>query len=172
MRHSENSTQVVLSSVAKKNHGRLTFGTLLRSSSQWDVWKAIFGVQGLIRYPLEFPDGLTGEIYAEADEYSKHMDLADHIVSNSTKDRNFGEILSRCIFIYVDTWDYYSFNEGVVDFRETRQRDWCGRIRRLSQSCWRSFSDGIRKREISRIISSFSTIRSKPHSRWLDATIH
>ncbi len=77
IRDFENGTEVVLATVAQENHWELTFGTSTRSSLQWDVWNAVFGVQGVNGYPLEPWNKVTGEIYPEAVEYWRHMDLAD-----------------------------------------------------------------------------------------------
>ncbi|KAJ9631236.1 hypothetical protein H2204_008321 [Knufia peltigerae] len=118
IRDFENGTEVVLASVAQENHWELTFGTSTRSSLQWDVWNAVFGVQGLNGYPLEPWNKVTGEIYPEAVEYWKHMDLANYIVSNWDNERNLGETLSGRIFIYVGTWDNYYLNEGVIEFQK------------------------------------------------------
>lgn len=46
VREFENGTEVVLATVASENHWELTFGTSSRSFNQWDVWNAVFGVQG------------------------------------------------------------------------------------------------------------------------------
>ena len=64
--HSKNGTQVILASVAQENHWELSFGTSSRSFLQWDVWNAVFGVQGYNNYPLEPWDKVTGEIYLDA----------------------------------------------------------------------------------------------------------
>ncbi|EXJ95691.1 hypothetical protein A1O1_00814 [Capronia coronata CBS 617.96] len=117
IRDFENGTEVVLATVAQENHWELTFGTSSRSSLQWDVWNAVFGVQGINGYPLEPWNKVTGEIYPEAVRYWRHMDLADYIVSNWDNERNLGETLRRRIFIYVGTWDDYYLNEGVVEFQ-------------------------------------------------------
>ncbi|KAK7901106.1 hypothetical protein LTR67_003393 [Exophiala xenobiotica] len=118
IRDFENGTEVVLATVAQENHWELTFGTSTRSSLQWDVWNAVFGVQGVNGYPLEPWNKITGEIYPEAVEYWRHMDLADYIVSNWDNDRNLGEILRERLFIYVGTWDDYYLNEGVMEFQK------------------------------------------------------
>ena len=118
IRDFENGTEVVLATVAQENHWELTFGTSSRSSLQWDIWNAVFGVQGANSYPLEPWDKVTGEIYPEAVEYWKHMDMADYIVSNWDNDRNLGETLRRRLFIYVGTWDDYYLNEGVEEFQK------------------------------------------------------
>ena len=114
----ENGTEVVLATVAQENHWELTFGTSSRSFNQWDIWNAVFGVQGVNGYPLEPWDKVTGQIYPRAVEYWKHMDMADYIVSNWDNDRNLGEVLRRRLFVYVGTWDDYYLNEGVVEFQK------------------------------------------------------
>lgn len=119
IRDFENGTQVILATAAQENHWELTFGTSSRSSLQWDVWNAVFGVQGYNNYPLEPWDKVTGEIYPEAVEYWKHMDLANYIVTNWDNDRNLGEALRQRIFVYVGTWDDYFLNEGVQEFQKT-----------------------------------------------------
>lgn len=119
IRDFENDTEVILATVAQENHWELTFGTSSRSSLQWDVWNAVFGVQGLNNYPLEPWNKVTGEIYPEAVEYWKHMDLANYIVSNWDNERNLGETLRHRLFIYVGTWDDYFLNEGVEEFQKT-----------------------------------------------------
>lgn len=118
IRDFENGTQVILATVEQENHWELTFGTSSRSSNQWDVWNAVFGVQGLNGYPLEPWDKVTGEIYPGAVEYWRHMDLADYIVSNWDNGRNLGENLNGRIFIYVGTWDNYFLNLGVMEFEK------------------------------------------------------
>ena len=118
IRDFENGTQVVLATVAQENHWELTFGTSSRSSLQWDVWNAVFGVQGANGYPLEPWDKVTGEIYPEAVQYWRHMDLSDYVVSNWDNSRNLGETLAGRVFIYVGTWDNYFLNEGVMEFQK------------------------------------------------------
>ncbi|KAK5276144.1 hypothetical protein LTR40_012004, partial [Exophiala xenobiotica] len=118
IRDFENGTEVVLATVAQENHWELTFGTSTRSSLQWDVWNAVFGAQGVNGYPLEPWNKVTGEIYPEAVEYWRHMDLADYIVSNWDNDRNLRETLRERLFIYVGTWDDYYLNEGVMEFQK------------------------------------------------------
>lgn len=114
----ENSTQVILATVAQENHWELTFGTASRSFNQWDVWNAVFGVQGYNGYPLEPWDKVTGDIYPEAVAYWKPYDLSDYTVTNFNSSRNLGAALAGRIFIYVGTWDDYFLNEGVMEFQK------------------------------------------------------
>lgn len=118
IRTHRNGTEVVLASVAQENHWELTFGTASRSSNQWDIWNAVFGVQGYNNYPLEPWDKVTGEIYPEAVEFWKPFDLSNYIVSNWKNYRNLGETLAGRIYIYVGTWDNYYLNEGVQEFQK------------------------------------------------------
>lgn len=104
--------------VAQENHWELTYGTSSRSANQWDIWNAVFGAQGLNSYPLEPWDKVTGEIYPEAVEYWKPMDLSNYVTSNWESDKNLGEVLRNRIFIYVGTWDNYFLNEGVEEFQK------------------------------------------------------
>jgi hypothetical protein len=90
---------------------------LSRSSLQWDIWNAVFGVQGLNGYPLEPWNKVTGEIYPEAVNYWKSMDLAHHIVSHWNTSLRLGEGLRDRIHISVGTWDDYFLNEGVAEFK-------------------------------------------------------
>ncbi|KAJ4371155.1 hypothetical protein N0V83_004371 [Neocucurbitaria cava] len=113
-----NGTEVILASVAQENHWELTFGTASRSFNQWDIWNAIFGVQGYNNYPLEPWDKVTGEIYPEAVEYWKPFDLSNYIVSNWNNSFNLGKTLAERIYIYVGTWDDYFLNEGVLEFQK------------------------------------------------------
>ena len=64
-----------VTAVYQENQWELAFGTSSRSQLQWDVWNAVFGAQGYNNYPLEPWDKVTGEIYPEAVEYWKTMDL-------------------------------------------------------------------------------------------------
>ncbi|KIV88409.1 hypothetical protein PV10_08094 [Exophiala mesophila] len=114
----DDGNELILATVAQENHWELTFGTSTRSSLQWDVWNAVFGVQGLNGYPLEPWNKVTGEIYPEAVKYWKHFDLADYIVSNWNSERKLGEVLRERLFIYVGTWDDYFLNEGVEEFQK------------------------------------------------------
>lgn len=116
--HSDNGTEIVLASVAQENHWELTFGTSSRSFLQWDVWNAVFGVQGYNNYPLEPWDKVTGVIDHEAVEYWKPMDLSNYITSNWDNEKNLGVVLKNRIYIYVGTWDNYYLNEGVMKFEE------------------------------------------------------
>ena len=118
IRDFENGTQVILATVAQENHWELAFGTQSRSNLQWDVWNTVFGVQGLNGYPLEPWNKVTGEIYPDAVEYWKHMDLADYVISNFNNSRNLGKVLKGRIYIYVGTWDDYFLNEGVIEFQK------------------------------------------------------
>ncbi|KAF2705457.1 hypothetical protein K504DRAFT_460207 [Pleomassaria siparia CBS 279.74] len=114
----ENDTEIILATVAQENHWELTFGTSTRSiQGQWDVWNAVFGVQGLNGYPLEPWDKVTGEIYPGAVEYWKHFDLAYHITSNWDNAMNLGTVLKNRINVYVGTGDDYFLNEGVAQFQ-------------------------------------------------------
>lgn len=115
----DNGTEIILATAAQENHWELTFGSSSRSFLQWDVWNAVFGVQGLNNYPLEPWNKVTGEIYPEAVEYWKHMDLANYIVSNWDNERNLGVALKNRVFIYVGTWDDYFLNLGVEEFQKT-----------------------------------------------------
>ncbi|OAL42979.1 hypothetical protein IQ07DRAFT_593491 [Pyrenochaeta sp. DS3sAY3a] len=118
IRTHRNGTEIILATVAQENHWELTFGTNTRSSNQWDVWNAVFGIQGYNNYPLEPWDKVTGEIYPEAVEHWKHMDLSDYVVSNWNNSRNLGKALAGRIFVYVGTWDNYYLNEGVQEFQK------------------------------------------------------
>ncbi|KAI1432823.1 Alpha/Beta hydrolase protein [Xylaria sp. CBS 124048] len=114
----ENDTEIVLVTVAQENHWELVFGTNSRSSLQWDVWNAVFGVQGLNGYPLEPWDKVTGEIYPEAVEFWKEMDLSHYVGSNWGGVKNLGAVLRGRIFLYVGTHDNYYLNEGVAAFEQ------------------------------------------------------
>ncbi|KAH9894547.1 Alpha/Beta hydrolase protein [Xylariomycetidae sp. FL2044] len=113
-----NGTLTDVTSVEQENHWELTFGTSSRSALQWDVWNAVFGVQGINGYPLEPWDKVTGEVFPEAVEYWKEFDLTEHIVSNWDNEMNLGEVLRERMFIYVGSWDNYFLNEGVEQFRD------------------------------------------------------
>ncbi|KXT02407.1 hypothetical protein AC578_7836 [Pseudocercospora eumusae] len=113
-----NGTEKILATIAQENHWELSYGTSSRSALQWDVWQAVFGVQGYNNYPLETWNKVTGEIYPEAVEYWKSMDLANYILTNWDTDRNLGEALRGRLFVYVGTWDTYYLNEGVEEFKK------------------------------------------------------
>lgn len=113
-----NGTEVVQASVALENHWELTFGTASRSSNQWDIWNAVFGVQGYNNYPLEPWDKVTGEIYPEAVEFWKPYDLSNWVTSNWNNSFNLGTNLAGRVFVYVGTWDNYYLNEGVIEFQK------------------------------------------------------
>ncbi|KAF2999224.1 hypothetical protein E8E13_001622 [Curvularia kusanoi] len=113
-----NGTQKILATVAQENHWELTFGTSSRSFNQWDIWNAVFGVQGYNGYPLEPWDKVTGEIYPEAVSYWKPFDLSDYVATNFNSSRKLGAALTGRIFIYVGTWDDYFLNEGVMEFQK------------------------------------------------------
>ncbi|RMZ69705.1 Alpha Beta hydrolase [Pyrenophora seminiperda CCB06] len=111
--------EVVKATVAQENHWELSFGTATRSSAQWDVWNAVFGIQGYNNYPLEPWDKVTGEIYPEAVASWKPFDLADYIASNfhDGTTRKLGAALAGRIHIYVGAWDDYYLNLGVLQFQ-------------------------------------------------------
>jgi hypothetical protein len=113
-----NDTLTDVTTVEDENHWELSFGTSSRSALQWDVWNAVFGVQGLNGYPLEPWDKVTGEIYPDAVAYWRSMDLADHVVSN-WETMNLGEVLEGRIFVYVGSWDNYFLNKGVMEFQRS-----------------------------------------------------
>lgn len=114
----ENDTQINLASVAQENHWELTFGTSSRSiGGQWDIWNAVFGVQGLNNYPLEPWDKVTGEIYPEAVDLWKPFDLANWITTNWNNKLNLGQVLKDRIHVYVGLQDDYFLNEGVAQFQ-------------------------------------------------------
>ncbi|KXJ86450.1 Alpha/Beta hydrolase protein [Microdochium bolleyi] len=111
--------EIVRATVEQENHWELVFGTASRSSLQWDVWNAVFGVQGLNGYPLEPWDKVTGEIYPGAVEYWRKFDLSDYITSNwATPNKNLGETLKDRIHISVGTWDNYYLDKGVIEFQK------------------------------------------------------
>lgn len=112
-----NGTQVIEATVASENHWELTFGTASRSFNQWDIWNAVFGVQGYNNYPLEPWDKVTGEIYPQAVSYWKQFDLTEYIIANFKSTRNLGTALADRLFVYVGSWDTYFLNEGVQEFR-------------------------------------------------------
>ncbi|KAF2831083.1 hypothetical protein CC86DRAFT_390784 [Ophiobolus disseminans] len=118
IRKFKNGTEVVLATVANENHWELTFGTASRSSNQWDIWNAVFGVQGYNNYPLEPWDKITGEVYPEAVEYWKPMDLSNYITSNWNTSRKLGKALAGRVYVYVGSWDNYYLNEGVMEFQK------------------------------------------------------
>ncbi|KAH7553266.1 hypothetical protein BM1_08239 [Bipolaris maydis] len=113
-----NGTQVIEATVASENHWELTFGTASRSFNQWDIWNAVFGVQGYNSYPLEPWDKVTGEIYPQAVAYWKQFDLTEYIIANFKSSRNLGIALADRLFVYVGSWDTYFLNEGVQEFRD------------------------------------------------------
>ncbi|KAM3424720.1 hypothetical protein BST61_g6707 [Cercospora zeina] len=113
-----NDTLTNTTTVAQENHWELTQGTSSRSSLQWDVWNAVFGAQGLNGYPLEPWDKVTGDIYPEAVEYWKPMDLSNYVTSNWDNDKNLGQVLRNRLFVDVGTWNDYFLNEGVMEFQK------------------------------------------------------
>ncbi|KAF2973150.1 hypothetical protein GQX73_g440 [Xylaria multiplex] len=113
-----NDAEVVLATTRQENHWELVFGTSSRSSLQWDVWNAVFGIQGLNGYPLEPWDKVTGEIYPEAVEFWKEMDLSNYVASNWDNTKNLGEALRGRIYVYVGTHDNYYLNGGVAEFEK------------------------------------------------------
>ncbi|GAP91902.1 hypothetical protein SAMD00023353_7200500 [Rosellinia necatrix] len=118
IRYFQGDTQVTLATVEQENHWEHVFGTSSRSSLQWDVWNAAFGAQGLNGYPLEPWDKVTGEIYPDAVEFWKEMDLSNYIASNWDNKKNLGKVLRGRIYIYVGTHDDYFLNEGVATFEK------------------------------------------------------
>jgi hypothetical protein len=114
----ENDTEVLLSTVANENHWELTFGTSSRSANQWDIWNAVFGVQGYNNYPLEPWDKVTGKIYHDAVELWKPFDLTEYIISNWNNSLNLGKVLAGRLNVYVGTHDDYFLNEGVLEFQK------------------------------------------------------
>ncbi|KAK5117367.1 hypothetical protein LTR62_005984 [Meristemomyces frigidus] len=113
-----NDTQVVLATVAQENHWELSQGTSSRSFLQWDIWNAVFGVQGYNSYPLEPWNKVTGEIYPAAVDYWKSFDLSNYIASNWDGPKDLGRVLENRIFLYVGTHDDYFLNEGVLQFQQ------------------------------------------------------
>ncbi|KAM0545350.1 hypothetical protein ACHAPJ_011422 [Fusarium lateritium] len=118
IREFKNGKEMIVATVGQENHWELVFGTSSRSSLQWDVWNAVFGAQGLNGYPLEPWDKVTGEIYPEAVQHWKSMDLAEYILSNWDGQRKLGKTLKGRLFIYVGSWDNYYLNEGVQEFQK------------------------------------------------------
>ena len=116
--HDDDGTQDILATVEMENHWELAFGTSSRSFLQWDIWNAVFGVQGYNNYPLEPWDKVTGEIYPGAVDYWRHMDLSHYITDNWDNEMNLGEVLKHRIFVYVGTWDNYYLHLGVQAFEE------------------------------------------------------
>ncbi|KAK5726381.1 hypothetical protein LTR17_012812 [Elasticomyces elasticus] len=119
IRENINGTLTNVTAVLQENHWELTFGTSSRSQLQWDVWNAVFGAQGYNNYPLEPWDKVTGEVYHEAVEYWKPMDLGMHVATNWDNELNLGKALAGRIFVYVGSWDNYFLNLGVLEFQKT-----------------------------------------------------
>ncbi|KAK5730555.1 hypothetical protein LTR15_000492 [Elasticomyces elasticus] len=119
IRENINGTLTNVTAVLQENHWELTFGTSSRSQLQWDVWNAVFGAQGYNNYPLEPWDKVTGEVFHEAVEYWKPMDLGMHVATNWDNELNLGEALAGRIFVYVGSWDNYFLNLGVLEFQKT-----------------------------------------------------
>ncbi|TID15498.1 Alpha/Beta hydrolase protein [Venturia nashicola] len=118
IRRFEKGVQINETSVGQENHWELAFGTSSRSiGGQWDIWNAVFGVQGLNHYPLEPWDKVTGEIYPEAVELWKPFDLANYITSNWNNRLNLGKVLKNRLHVYVGLHDDYFLNEGVAQFQ-------------------------------------------------------
>jgi len=129
----EKGSEIILATVMQENHRELTFGTLSRSIiGQWEIWNAVFGVQGLNDYPLKPWDKVTGEVYPKAVQYWRHMDLADYITTNWDNGLILGEVLENRMFIYVGTADDYFLNEGVAEFQS--------RVEAKGGSCWANFT--------------------------------
>ncbi|KAK5702825.1 hypothetical protein LTR97_003771 [Elasticomyces elasticus] len=119
IRENINGTLTNVTAVLQENHWELTFGTSSRSQLQWDVWNAVFGAQGYNNYPLEPWDKVTGEVFHEAVEYWKPMDLGMHVATNWDNELNLGKALAGRIFVYVGSWDNYFLNLGVLEFQKT-----------------------------------------------------
>lgn len=133
-RRFDNGTQVDVYSVAEENHWELTYGTGGRSIvGQWDIWNAVYGVQGLNGYPLVPWDKVTGQIDGGAVEYWKKMDLAEYITSNwDNTTLNLGEILKGRLYFYVGLEDNYFLNKGVAAFQ--------GRVEAKGGAGWANFT--------------------------------
>ncbi|KAK5688287.1 hypothetical protein LTS10_000265 [Elasticomyces elasticus] len=119
IRENIDGTLTNVTAVLQENHWELTFGTSSRSQLQWDVWNAVFGAQGYNNYPLEPWDKVTGEVFHEAVEYWKPMDLGMHVATNWDNELNLGKALAGRIFVYVGSWDNYFLNLGVLEFQKT-----------------------------------------------------
>ncbi|WP_285037791.1 alpha/beta hydrolase-fold protein [Plantibacter sp. ME-Dv--P-095] len=109
----------VLTTVEQENQWELVFGTSSRSNLQWDIWNAVFGVQGLNGYPLEPWDKVTGEIYPDAVKYWKSMDMSEYLTQNWSTERNLGAALDGRLHISVGEQDNYYLDGGVIEFQKT-----------------------------------------------------
>jgi hypothetical protein len=107
----------LMATVGMENQWELAFGTASRSMGQWDIWNAVFGVQGYNQYPLEPWDKVTGEIFPDAVQEWKPFDLSDYIVTNFNSSRNLGAALVDRLFVWVGAWDDYYLNEAMVQFQ-------------------------------------------------------
>ncbi|EME78133.1 uncharacterized protein MYCFIDRAFT_145871 [Pseudocercospora fijiensis CIRAD86] len=117
---SPNGTEVRLFDFESINHYELALGTKTRSLQQLDIFAAVFGVQGLNGYPLEPYDKLTGEIYPEATELWRPMDLTHHIISNWN---SLGEVLRNRIFLTAGTHDQYYLERAVYEFQRKTEAE-------------------------------------------------
>jgi hypothetical protein len=116
--NAETGVDTINFTMVAENHFELAVGSKSRSMGQWDIWNAVYGVQGPNCYPLEPWNKATGVIDRAAVEQWKPMDMSEYVSSNWSK---IGPSLAGKLNVYVGTQDTYYLNLGVDLFDKTVQ---------------------------------------------------
>ena len=114
----DGETERVTVTVPEENRFELALGTNGRSFDQWDIWNAVYGVQGLNGYPLDPWEKVDGTIDTDTAALWKPMDLTDYLKSNWSSSLDLGSALEGRIHVSVGSHDNYYLDGGVKLFKQ------------------------------------------------------
>lgn len=114
----DGDTERVTVTMPQENHFELALGTNSRSFDQWDIWNAVYGVQGLNGYPLDPWEKVDGTIDTDTAALWKPMDLTDYLTSNWSSSHDLGHALEGRIHVSVGSHDNYYLDGGVKLFKK------------------------------------------------------
>jgi len=115
----DGDTERITVTMSQENRMELALGTNSRSFDQWDIWNAVYGVQGVNGYPLDPWEKESGVIDTDTAQLWRPMDLTDYVRTNWESDRKLGEALADRIHVSVGTHDNYYLDGGVELFKQT-----------------------------------------------------
>lgn len=98
-------------SVKDMNYRELVLGTKSRSGQQFDIWEAVYSLQGEDGYPQRIWDKRTGEIDQTVADYWKENYDMRHILERDWE--TLGPKLEGKIHVYCGDMDNYYLNNAV-----------------------------------------------------------
>lgn len=113
----DGDTERVTVTMPEENRFELALGTNSRSFDQWDIWNAVYGVQGANGYPLDPWEKEDGTIDTDTAALWAPMDLTDYVKTNWDSASGLGEALEGRIHVSVGSHDNYYLDGGVKLFK-------------------------------------------------------